>query len=224
MGLPPGTAAKVSESLELLGAYHRLPKSLRPTAALEKVGNMLASKDRALNELLQKLFNGEWLLFAWDEDMQLTHRDEFGNKEKIEAGNQETAIALIMHRWVSGLLESDFIDPSDVVSRFFQATSENPTLSDGHPAEHWLHSKVRDKWLGAKDDFLSHIRSPDPDNFSASKQQTSLNQTTVIGKTRQGSLGMPGFEIRVQLGLEREGWRIQSIEKFKNGNREVLFE
>ncbi len=69
MSPEPLVDAKVSESIELLVAYRRLPEALRPRGALEKVRTMLETKDREITDRLKEVFDGGWANLSWSENM-----------------------------------------------------------------------------------------------------------------------------------------------------------
>ncbi len=217
-GLPPGTSALVSESLELLAAYRRLPESLQPRVALEKVRSMLEAKDRA-SENVTKFFDGEWTGLSWNSEMQLQRYSPDGTLQVLGKDDQPTAAAFVMYRWVNGILESDFVEPSSVVSIFFQQLAGGRRqFPEAQTPSHWVHSSFRDRW--SEEEFAAKLSIMEQSSFQASIINTNSHTSTVVGNlVRETGRSV---EFRVRLELEREGWRIRSIESFQDGKSELL--
>jgi len=217
-GLPPGASALVSESLELLAAYRRLPESLQPRAALEKVRAMLEAKGRA-SENVTKFFDGEWTGLSWNSDMQLQRYAPDGTLQMLGQEDQATAAAFVLYRWVNGMLESDFVEPSSVVSIFLeQLAGGRKQFPDAQKPSHWLHPGLRERW--SDEEFTSKFSFMEQSSFQPSIINTNSHTSTVVGKLVMETGRF--VEFRVRLGLEREGWRIRSIESFQDGKSESL--
>lgn len=219
-GLPPGTSALVSESLELLAAYRRLPESLQPRAALEKVRSMLEAQDRA-SKNLTKLFDGEWTGLFWNSEMQVQRYSSDGTLQVLGQEEQATAAAFVLYRWVDGMLESDFVEPSRVATIFLeQLAGGRRQYPEAQKPSHWVHSSLRERW--SEEEFAAKLSFMETSSFEPSIINTNTHTSTVVG-----SLGVMGMgrsvEFRVRLELEREGWRIRSIESFQeDGKSESL--
>ncbi len=220
--LPAATIGQVfvSESIELLAAYQRLPESLQPRTVLEKVRAMLADKDRELSGSLQEIFNGEWMNFSWTSEMKLQRSIDGSSKtQQIPLADQNRAIAFVLYRWIDGLLESDFKDPGRVVTEFFRQLTAGPTQSsEGQTPSSWIHSSQRDQWDNRK--ILSKLPFMDQAWFEPSSISANMDLATVVGKL--GAKSDRSNEFRVRLRLEREGWRIQSIVWFPEGELEAI--
>jgi hypothetical protein len=217
-GLPPGTSALASESLELLAAYRRLPESLQPRVALEKVRSMLEAKDRA-SENVTKFFDGEWTGLSWNSEMQLQRYSLDGTLQLLGQEDQATAAAFVLYRWVNGMLESDFVEPSAVVTIFFeQLTGGRGQFPESQVPSHWLHPGLRERW--SDEEFTSKFSFMEQSSFQPSIINTNTHTSTVVGKLVMETGRF--VEFRVRLGLEREGWRIRTIESFQDGKSELL--
>ncbi len=209
-GLPPGASARVSESIELLETYQRLPEALRPREALEKVRAMHEAKDRELTDGLKNVFGGEWSSLSWTDDMRLQRYTENGSLELLDPVDQNRAIAIVLHRWVVGLLDTDFLEPAAVVHNFFREVTSDQS---SQATSQWIHSALRPKY--SAENFKTKLAVIGRLEFEISSVNSALDTAVILGAFRkeQGNMG----QIRVRLELESEGWRIRSVEWLSDG-------
>ena len=204
-GMGGGMLAKVGQtslSNALLSHYYLIPIEFRPVRSLEEVQNMLTKHLGDSVDRTDELFPMEWTQLQWNNQFRLEYIDD----TKIQSfadKDQDIVEAFVLHRWVSGLLDSDRLDPGTVCFKFVQELKEAGSELGDSKSRNWIVARGRAAWLGypypATADSLHIVQ----DDFNAEEIHTWVRRATVSGKLGQE------MKMSFQLELEKEGWRIR---------------
>ncbi len=134
----------------------------------------------------------------------------------VDIDDQDRAIAIVMHRWIVGILDTDFLDPAVVVHNFFrELTSHQSSQSPGR----WTHSAGRAEW--SEKDFKTKLAITPGSNFNITIINSTLDRAVIVGTLENLE---PDIQIRIRLELESEGWRIRLVEWIFKNQQNVVFE
>ena len=197
---PSANGGGASLSNALLCQYYLIPVEFRPKQALEEVRNMLAKHLGDTNSRANELFPMEWTQLRWNDQFRLEYA-ELEVAKSFPAEDQDAVEAFALHRWASGLLESDQLDPGTVCYRFVQDLKETGSDSGSSKSRSWIVSRGRGTWPGYPPSATSlhHVQG----DFSAEVINTWFRRATVSGRLGQGA------PMTFELELEKEGWRFR---------------